>query len=613
MRLAAKLESTLLEVEMSKEKKLTFLFVVLIFSYLFYLTSCLSEVKEPTGTQEPSTSTATDDVWVSSSTSTFLPTTSGTSTEATEEIIRLAMNPAQGGSLSSFQTADFTGPSVCATCHIGLIDQSGKDVSMPSDWRSTMMAHSGIDPVWQAKVSSEVARNPELKEVIEQKCVTCHMPMATTQALAEGLPVAGLDDGFYSPEHSYHAAGIDGVSCTLCHQVTNENLGTMESFSGHYVIDTATTAPNRPIYGPYPNPVINQMQNQAGYTPTYGEHMLSAEHCATCHNLYTPYVDGEGNILGEFPEQTVYTEWQYSEFGSQTESCQSCHMPLADGGVQISQIPGRLTAREPFYQHYFVGGNTFMLEILANWGGDLEVSASPEEFRETIARVEEQLKNDTAALTVKNLSLTDGNLVAEIQVEVFTGHKFPTSIPIRRAWLHVVVTDSSNQVIFESGKQNPDGSIQGNAADADPLAYEPHYDLITQPDQVQIYEGIMQNSDKEVTYTLLRAGSFAKDNRLLPAEADKENLPADIAVYGLAAQDTNFIGGGDLVRYQVDTSGYAGPFTVSVELLYETLSYRFVQDLLLDKTELTERFGAYYNNSDKTASVIDSLVISTQN
>jgi hypothetical protein len=175
------------------------------------------------------------------------------------------------------------------------------------------------------------------------------------------------------------------------------------------------------------------------------------------------------------------------------------------------------------------------------------------------------------------------------------------------------VRDSSNQVIFESGKQKPDGSIQGNAADSDPLAYEPHYDVITQPDQVQIYEGIMQNSDGEVTYTLLRAGSYAKDNRLLPVGADKENLPADIAVYGLAAQDANFVGGSDLVRYQVETSGHEGPFTISVELLYETLSYRFVQDLLQDKTELTERFGAYWNSSDKTASIIDSLEISTEN
>ena len=476
-----------------------------------------------------------------------------------------------------------------------------------------MMAHAGIDPVWQAKVSSEVARNPELQEVIEQKCVTCHMPMATTQSLVEGLTVAGLDDGFYSPEHSYHAAAIDGVSCTLCHQVTEEKLGTMEGFSGHYVIDTSTTAPNRVIYGPYPNPVTLQMRNHTGYIPAYGEHMLSAEHCATCHNLYTPFVDSEGTILGEFPEQTPYTEWQHSEFGSQTQSCQSCHMPLADGAVKISQMPGRLAAREPFFQHYFVGGNTFMLEILANWGGELEVSASQEEFKETIARAEEQLGERTAALNMSDLTLTDGVLSADIRVDVFTGHKFPTSIPTRRAWLHVVVRDASNNVIFESGKQNPDGSIQGNAADMDTLAFEPHYELITQPDQVQIYEGIMQNSDGEITYTLLRAASFAKDNRLLPVGADKENLPADIAVYGLAAQDEDFIGGADLVRYQVDTSGYEGPFTVSVELLYETLSYRFVQDMLLDKTELTERFGAYYNSSDKTATLIDSLVSTTEN
>lgn len=596
---------------MSKEKKLTLLFTVLIFGYLFYMTSCLRQTGEPMDGKDAASPTSTDDVWVSSSTS--IPTTIAESPQATEQFTQLALNPAPGGPFADFQTADFMGPSICTLCHIGLIDQSGKDVSMPSDWRSTMMAHAGIDPVWQAKVSSEVVRNPELKEVIETKCVTCHMPMATTQALVDGLPVSGLDDGFFTPENSYHAAAIDGVSCTLCHQVTEENLGTKEGFSGHYVIDTATVPPDRIIYGPYQNPVAMPMQMHSGYIPAFGEHMLSAEHCATCHNLYTPFVDSEGTILGEFPEQTPYTEWQHSEFGRQTQSCQSCHMPLADGAVKISQMPGRLAAREPFFQHYFVGGNTFMLEILANWGGDLEVSASQEEFRETIARAEEQLGKHTAELSVSDLSLTDDILSAEVEVRVSTGHKFPTSIPTRRAWLHVVVRDSSNQVIFESGKQKPDGSIQGNAADSDPLAYEPHYDVITQPDQVQIYEGIMQNSDGEVTYTLLRAGSYAKDNRLLPVGADKENLPADIAVYGLAAQDANFVGGSDLVRYQVETSGHEGPFTISVELLYETLSYRFVQDLLQDKTELTERFGAYWNSSDKTASIIDSLEISTEN
>jgi len=80
---------------MSKEKKITILFVVLIFSYLLYLTSCLGQAGGPTGGEDAASSTSTDDVWVSSSTSTSIPTTSETGTEATEELIRLALNPAR--------------------------------------------------------------------------------------------------------------------------------------------------------------------------------------------------------------------------------------------------------------------------------------------------------------------------------------------------------------------------------------------------------------------------------------------------------------------------------------------------------------------------------------
>lgn len=54
-----------------------------------------------------------------------------------------------------------------------------------------------------------------------------------------------------------------------------------------------------------------------------------------------------------------------------------------------------------------------------------------------------------------------------------------------------------------------------------------------------------------------------------------------------------------LVTYQVDVNGATGPFTFSAELLYEPLSYRFVQDLLTDKTPLTERCDGYYGEMDK--------------
>lgn len=518
-----------------------------------------------------------------------------------------ARRPAQNTALASFTTDDFSGSGLCAACHVGLKDQAGADVSMPTHWRSTMMANAAKDPVWQAKVSSEVARLPALQEVIEKKCTTCHMPIAETQATVLGQPVAALGDGFFNPANLLHPAAIEGVSCTLCHQVSDVNFGQADSYSGGYKIDTSTNPPDRLIYGPYPQPVAQVMQASTGFNPVHGPHMEAAEHCATCHNLYTPYVDAQGNVLGEFPEQTPYTEWKNSSFGVLGQSCQSCHMPQVQGSVVISTVPGGLAARQPFYQHFFVGGNAFMLKILRDWGAELEVTADVAHFSDTLARVTEQIGARSAALTVKELKLQGNTLAAQLQVTPLTGHKFPASFPSRRAWLHVTVTDGAGQVIFESGKHNPDGTIAGNDADTDPTAYEPHYDLITQADQVQIYEPIMGDNEGAVTYTLLRGAQYLKDNRLLPAGANKARLPADIAVYGEAAADANFVGGSDLVSYWVDVAGATGPFTFAAELLYEPLSYQFVQDLLLDETPLVKRLGGYYGATDKTPLLVAAI------
>jgi hypothetical protein len=517
-----------------------------------------------------------------------------------------ARNPAQNTVLSAFETANFAGPGTCTMCHAGLSDEAGADVSLTTAWRSTMMANAAKDPVWQAKVSAEVARLPALQDVIESKCVSCHMPMARTQADVENLPVLAQGSGFLDRAHPLHEAAIEGVSCTLCHQIVDVRLGTVEGFSGGYSVDTSTRPPDRHAFGPYKQPFGRPMQMHTGFVPLYAAHTGSAELCATCHNLLTPYVDAQGNVLGEFPEQMPYTEWQHSGFG-QGVPCQSCHMPQATGGVVISTMPGRLTPRQPFFQHWFVGGNALLLEILAGWGNELGVTADAAHLDATMARVIDQIGTRTARLTLEGLEREDGMLVARLKVTTLTGHKFPTSFPSRRAWLHVALADAAGQVIWESGAPNPDGSIAGNAADADPAAYEPHYDVITQPDQVQIYEPIMGDNEGQVTYTLLRAAEYLKDNRLLPSGAEKAALPAEIAVYGRAAGDDTFVGGSDVVTYRMDLRGSTGPFTLKAELLYEPLSYQFVADLLAAETELTARFGAYYAQVEGRPLVVASI------
>jgi hypothetical protein len=495
--------------------------------------------------------------------------------------------------LTTFETADFSGSGVCAMCHSRLTDQEPKDVSNDAHWRSTMMANAAKDPFWQAKISSEVERASHLQPEIEEKCSRCHMGMARYQALIDGTSVGVLGVGFLDPAHSLHEAAMDGVSCTLCHQVQPTDLGTPSSFTGKYEIETETSPPNRWIFGPYQNPLRNAMRQAAGFDPAFGAQIEDSAHCGSCHTLYTPTLNAGGDVVGEFPEQTTYLEWEHSEFA---DTCQDCHLPPAWGSVVISNRPPRLAARAAFWQHHFVGGNAFMVGLLRNNAAALGVTAEAAHLDATVDRTQNQLAGETATLTVSPV-LSGTLLKVEVDVHNRTGHKLPSGLPSRRAWLHLRVTDGNGAVVFESGKPTGDGRIHGNDADFDPdlLAYEPHYESISLQEEVQIYEPIMLNTDGEVTYTLLRADSYAKDNRLLPDGFVKTTADEDIAVYGVAADDDDFQGGSDQIVYEFDIGGANTPLIVSARLLFQSLSYPFVADLATTDTELVTRFMGMYD------------------
>ncbi|MFC2072894.1 multiheme c-type cytochrome [Chloroflexota bacterium] len=517
------------------------------------------------------------------------------------------LDDAKGLSLTTFSTRNFAGSGQCAECHQNLVDNSGSDVSITSDWRSTMMANAAKDPLWQAKVSSEIARNPDLQAVIEGKCATCHMPMARTQAIASNAPVGIFDGAFLNPEDSLHTAAMDGVSCTLCHQIQDKSLGEHESFSGGYIIDTAVVSPDRLIYGPFPDPLQMQMRNRAGYIPVMGAQTKDSGLCATCHTLYTPYVNSQGEVVGEFPEQTPYLEWESSQYGDGTgddKACQDCHMPVADGPVAISIMPRRLPAREPFVKHYFVGGNRFMLEIIKANSGELNLTAATSHLNTTIRRTKSQLSDNTASISLISAQKQGETLNLQVLVKNRAGHKLPTGFPSRRVWIHITVRDASGQMIFESGKPDSDGSISGNDADFDAAKFEPHYNTINSNEQVQIYEAIMRDTDERVTYTLLRAASNVKDNRMLPLGFDASNGTEDIAVYGNASEDDDFKGGEDKVNYLIPITNSEGYFEVTLAILYQPASYRFLYDLVNNDTNEIKRFSGFLDQACKMPEVI---------
>jgi hypothetical protein len=491
----------------------------------------------------------------------------------------------------------FTPSENCMACHNGLTAPSGENISIGIAWRSTIMANSSRDPYWQASIRRETIDHPAVAAEIEDECSVCHMPMSHTAEHAAGgkaqvfahLPVTNTTDPMSLLAH-------DGVSCTLCHQVTPEKFGDPDSFTGGYVIDTTTRPEQRAVYGPFDIDAgrVNIMHSVTGFKPTQALHIRESELCATCHTLYTVARGASGEAVGRLPEQVPFLEWKHSRYAAE-RSCQSCHMPVVDQPTPIASVLGQ--PREGVSRHTFLGGNFFVLRMLNAFRGDLGVVALPEELEAAAKETEAFLQNQAARISLEDVASRPSGLDVRVKVENLTGHKLPTAYPSRRAWIHLVVRDGSGRIVFESGALDPNGSIRGNDNDADPLRFEPHYSRITAPDEVEIYESILVDQKGGVTTGLLQGVTYGKDNRLLPQGFDKTTAVPDIAVHGDAASDATFTGGGDTVEYAIDTHGASGPFVVDAELLYQPIGYRWGSNLQpYTKAPEPARFISYFDS-----------------
>lgn len=496
-----------------------------------------------------------------------------------------------------FATSD-----VCQDCHsnhsqaTAMRDVQQNPVAPFDTWEATMMANASRDPIWRAVVSAEIAATPGAAQVIGERCMSCHAPMANRDASMTGTAPPDVDT--LSEGTDSAALGLDGVSCTLCHQIDPSNFAGESSWKGNYLLHSDQT-----LYGPHANPDVALMA-PSGWTPAQGNHMTDSRLCATCHTLITEALDPNGTPNGGMlVEQAPYLEMQNS--ASVTSSCQNCHLPpraddesgiltriaRSPGGSDFSTLPQRSMAR-----HTLVGGNTLGPQLFASFHDILNPQASVAAFEEKVDDARNQLQR-AAFLYIENSRRTGSALTFDTRIEPRTGHKFPTGIPIRRAWLQVVVRDASGQLVFASGTHDARGRILDSAGQVQPFELpggpiEPHHDAISDPDDVQIYEAVMQDQAGATTFLLLRGAGFEKDNRVLPT-GWVANLPQfqRIEPQGVTG-DADYNSGGDTVHWTVDVGNATGPFSIETRLNYQTLSNRYAQQLFEAETPETQGLRA---------------------
>jgi cytochrome c551/c552 len=321
-----------------------------------------------------------------------------------------AAQHAPAGPPPALATAD-----ACIACHTGITSREGDDVSFVSAWRPSMMANSARDPYWHAGVRREVMDHPTATAAIEGECSACHMPMAAYLARhggGHGEVFTNLPAGVSMAPHADLAA--DGVSCTVCHQITPEALGTRASFNAHFRLGVAAPGASPVIGGPFDVDAGRKrlMRSSSGYEPARADHLSESDVCGSCHTLYTSSLGPKGEVVGELPEQMPYIEWKHSAYRT-TRSCQSCHMPLVSGQVPVTPVLGE--PRPNVSQHTFVGGNFFMQRMLNRHRSEQGVPALPEELDASARRTLEYLASDAASLSLASARLAGGRGRAQLR------------------------------------------------------------------------------------------------------------------------------------------------------------------------------------------------------
>jgi hypothetical protein len=232
------------------------------------------------------------------------------------------------------------------------------------------------------------------------------------------------------------------------------------------------------------------------------------------------------------------------------------------------------------------------------------------DLEKAVDNVVQQAQSITATIAISQLHAQANTLVFDATVSNLAGHRFPSGVGFRRAFLEVKAM-ANGQPFWTSGTTNNKGQItdfKGNVLPTESFAggkYQPHFNVsnpITSSDQVQIYEELTQDANHQITTSFTRRDFEIKDNRLLPAGWSL-NGPPDLKIpeffleamrpKGAAKDDPVYLAGKgqSIVRYQIPIPQGVDPATVTVtaSLYLQTMPPYFLADRYQTATPATAR------------------------
>jgi len=212
------------------------------------------------------------------------------------------------------------------------------------------------------------------------------------------------------------------------------------------------------------------------------------------------------------------------------------------------------------------------------------------------------LQNRSLSSDIEVVNRTTDSVFIDLDLVNMAGHKFPAGYPSRRVFVEFVVISGAD-TIFHSGEFDSDGNLLN-----EDTSYEPHYNMIVNEEQVQIYELVMGDINYEVTTVLERANFPLKDNRIPPNGFTTSFYSYDtIPIIGNAFTDVDFNkiygeegSGADILHFHVPTFGNTSLLNVTANVYYQTVNAKWLAEMFSHTSNEIDLFRDFYNAADKT-------------
>jgi hypothetical protein len=525
------------------------------------------------------------------------------------------------------------------------------NVSPYGEWRASLMGLAGRDPVFFSQMASEEKIHKNSKLSIPNLCFRCHGAMGQRQLTIDSggkrpfdsnMIYAWQGEGGKAPslaqptgDAKYGALARDSISCTVCHHISDKDLGQPSTYTGQF----NTTDPQT-IIGPFADPLPLPMNHSLDMKPMHEEYVKESKLCGTCHTVEVPVLNTSGDQvknaqglpLTDF-EQTTYFEWQNSVFqneklpvGKDAQTCQQCHMPSTfklkelhsqDLKYRIANIEDNtfpyvddrladkditLPIRKEYARHTLVGINLFVQEMFLQFSPSLGIrTADPMlwDSKTTVPglKLAEQAtidlaQQETAKVEVLSSKKTATDLEVTVKVTNNAGHSFPSGVSFRRAFIDFEVLDAAGKPIWASGATNQFGMITNGVGGAvlpteflEGDKYQDHYTEISSQSQVQIYEEMVKNPEGHLTTSFLSLYDNVKKNRLLPRGWKPDGPHAmETKPHGSAAKDPDYLHGCgcDTIVYKIPLAKVPNAATVQARVFYQTIPPYYLRQRFTD-------------------------------